>query len=94
MAGKGRVEAALDQELRADGGGVSVGERAMLRAQARAVDVAERLADPDLVSGATHGYLEVRRAVGLTGRELVDVDPFEQLLSELAQPRVGDPTPP
>lgn len=93
MAGKGRVERALDAELLGREG-VSVGERAMLHTQARAVDVAERARDPYQVTTATHGYVEVRRAVGLTGREVVDVDPFEQLLSELARPRVGDPQEP
>ena len=73
---------------------LTVGERAMLRAQARAVDVAEAVPDPVAVTTATHGYLEVRKAVGITGRTVVVSDPFEQLLSELAQPRVGDPAQP
>jgi hypothetical protein len=86
---KGRVERALDVEL----GGhdeVAGGERAMLRAQARAVDVAEAAADPDQVTTATHGYLELRRAVGLTGRVVTGADPFEQLLAELSVPRLGN----
>jgi hypothetical protein len=90
---KGRVEAALDRELR-DHPEVTGGERAMLRAQARAVDVAEGLQNPDLVSGATHGYLEVRKAVGITGGPVTANDPFDQLLRELAQPRMGDPAQP
>jgi len=88
----GRVERALDVELRtAD---IEAGDRAMLRAQARAVDVAEAMRAPDEVTRATHGYLELRQAVGLTGRVEVAGDTFDQLLHELAQPRVGDPAQP
>jgi hypothetical protein len=86
-AHKGRVERALDREL-GDHDEVTVGERAMVRAQARAVDVAESLRDPDLVTTATHGYLEVRRGVGLTGGANA-TDPFDQLLRELSTPRMG-----
>lgn len=93
MARRGRVEQALDAEIR-DHDELTVGERAMLRAQARAVDVAEAAADPLAVTTATHGYLEVRKAVAITGRAVVAGDPFEQLLQELAQPRVGDPAQP
>jgi hypothetical protein len=89
----GRVEHALNDEL-GDRTDVTVGERAMLRAQARAVDVGEALADPDLVSKATHGYLEVRTAVGLTGRAPAVDDTFGLLLRELSEPRVGDPAQP
>jgi hypothetical protein len=85
-----RVERALDVDLAAGDVTTTAGERAMLRAQARAVDVAERNADPDQVTTATHGYLELRRAVGLTGAELESVDTFEQLLAELSAPRMGD----
>jgi len=49
---------------------------------------------PDEVTRATHGYLELRTAVGLTGRVESSGDTFEQLLRELAQPRVGDPAEP
>jgi hypothetical protein len=87
---RGRVEDALDREL-SDHPEVSIGERAMLRAQARAVDVAEANRDSDAVTTASRGYLDVRRAVGLTGANAAVADPFDALLQELSHPRVGNP---
>lgn len=90
---RARVEEALDRELR-DHPEVGAGDRAMLRAQARAVDIAEAAADVEAITDATHGYLRIRIAVGLTGGVSAAVDPFDQLLRELSQPRVGDPSEP
>jgi hypothetical protein len=84
----GRVEAGLEVELleRSD---IKRGERASLRAQARAVDVAEASRDPDVVTRANDGYLRLRVAAGLTAGGAKPVDAFDALLAELAGPTAG-----
>jgi hypothetical protein len=92
---RGRAEAALEQELieRRDIGST---ERAALRVQAHALDLAEALADPDVVSRASDCYLHLRAAAGLTSGGSKPVDAFDALLAELARPGAGasNPTPP
>ena len=81
----GRVEAGLDADLleRPD---IKKGERAALRAQAHAVDLAEAARDPDLVTRANDGYLRVRISAGLTSGGAKPVDAFDELLAQLAAP--------
>lgn len=89
---KGRVEAALDNELRDSSvaGQIGAAERAALREQARAVDVAAALADPHLVTEANRGYLELRTAAGLSAAVAAKpADAFEALLADLARPAAG-----
>jgi hypothetical protein len=62
---RGRVERAVNAELGAEPDLLEGPERAMLRAQARAVDLAEQAGDPALVTTANRGLLEMRRALGL-----------------------------
>jgi len=85
----GRVEAGLEADLleRAD---IKRGERAALRAGARAVDVAEAQPDPDLVVRANDGYLRLRVAAGLTAGGAKPVDAFDQLLADLGRAGAGD----
>jgi len=91
--GKRRVEAGLDRELatRAD---IGDAERAALRAQAHAVDLAEAAADPDRLSRANAVYLQLRTAAGIvTAPAAVASDPFDVFLRDLARPEpaAGDP---
>ena len=87
---KGRVESALDQELVAPGCVIGKAERAALRAQARAVDVAERQADPVAVSNASRVYLDLRTAARLTAATAAEpVDAFDALLAQLGRPTAG-----
>jgi len=85
----GRIEAGLNHDLleRRD---LPHAERAALRAQARAVDLAEAARDADQVSRANAVYLDLRTAAGLSSGGVQPVDAFEQLLAELAQPTAGD----
>ena len=82
---KGRVETGLDADLleRSD---IKKSERAALRAGARAVDIAEAMSDPDLVTKANDGYLRLRIAAGLTAGGAKPVDAFDDLMARLAQP--------
>jgi hypothetical protein len=82
------VEAALEQEL-IDRHDIRPAERAHLRAQARAVDLAEAMADPEIVTHAGDGYLRLRVAAGLTAGGAKPVDAFDALLAELAGPTAG-----
>lgn len=89
---KGRVESALDNELRTPAVADQIGgsERAALRSQARAVDIAEALADPHLLTEANRGYLELRTAAGLSAAVAAKPsDAFADLLAELARPGAG-----
>jgi hypothetical protein len=93
----GRVERALDRELRTDGGTTFEGERAALRALARAIDRAERDGDVIGVTRACRVYFESRRAVGLAagetrgrGRPSAAVD-WDRWLTEQSAPAMGDP---
>jgi hypothetical protein len=91
MTKKGRVERALDRDLA--GSDLAAGARAHLRAQARAIDVAEAAADVELISKAAHTYLEVRQAYGLAGiQDHHDTtDPFTAFVAGLSIPSLGDP---
>jgi len=86
---RGRVETALEGELleRRD---IGKTERAALRAQARAVDVAEASRDPDVVTRANDGYLRLRVAAGLTSGGSKPVDAFDALLADIARAGAGD----
>jgi hypothetical protein len=89
----GRVESGLDRELVERGRDtVRPAARAALRAQARAIDVAEAKADPDAVSTANRVYLEMRHAEGL-GPPIAESegDVFERLLADLGRP-TADPS--
>ena len=85
---RGRVEVALDRDL-GDRPDIAPGERAALRSQARAIDVAERAADPHMVSEANHVYLDLRKAAGLTAGGAPVADTFAELLADLAKPTAG-----
>jgi len=87
----GRVEAALNNELVSLGRDqIGAAERAALRAQARAVDVAELEADPHLVTEANRGYLELRTAAGLSAAVAAKpADTFESFLASLGGPGAG-----
>jgi hypothetical protein len=89
----GRVEAGLEVDLleRAD---IKRGERAALRVQARAVDRAEALGDPDVVTRANDGYLRLRQAAGLTLGGAKPVDAFDELLADLGRASAGAGNPP
>jgi hypothetical protein len=84
-----RVEAGLNRELveRSD---IGPAERAALRSQARAVDVAEAAKDARLVTEANRVYLDLRRASGLTAGSKPGTDSFAELLAELGRPSSGD----
>ena len=84
----GRVEVALERDL-ATHSQIGPAERAALRSQARAIDVAEAAADPYLVTTSNHAYLELRKAAGLTLAGVKAADPFDDLLAELARPGAG-----
>ena len=65
-------------------------ERAALRVQARAVDVAEAMAEPHLVTEANRGYLELRTAAGLSAAVAAKpADSFEAFLAGLGGPGAG-----
>jgi hypothetical protein len=86
---RGRVEAGLDREL-AGRPEIGAAERAALRSQARAVDVAELARDPDAVSRGNAVYLDLRRAAGLTGGPIArTVDAFDVWLADITRPGAG-----
>jgi hypothetical protein len=64
-------------------------ERTALRVQAHAVDLAERMADPAKITTASLGFLELRKAAGLTAGGSKPVDAFDELLVELSRPGAG-----
>jgi hypothetical protein len=88
---RGRVEQALENELRTIKRDViGAAERAALRSQARAVDVAEAELDAHLVTEANRGYLELRTAAGLSAAVAAKpTDTFESFLAELSRPGAG-----
>jgi hypothetical protein len=61
-------------------------ERAALRSQARAVDLAEQMADHDGISRANAVYLDLRKAAGLSSDGSKPVDTIDALLAELLKP--------
>jgi hypothetical protein len=88
-AKRGRVEAGLDREL-ATRHDIGPAERGALRAQARAVDMAEAAAEPDSVSKSNAVYLDLRTAAGLSAAGAKPADDFEQLLARAMRPTAGD----
>jgi hypothetical protein len=87
-AGVGRVESGLGHEL-ADRPDIGAAERVALRSQARAVDVAEALRNPTLVSEANRVYLDLRTAAGLVAGPAPQSDTFAELVAELSRPGAG-----
>jgi hypothetical protein len=79
------VELGLSKDLQ-DRPDIGSAERVALRAQARALDVAEQLRDPDLVSRASDVYLRVRQAAGLCAGAAPVVDSFSELMGQLGMP--------
>ena len=73
---------------------IKKGERAALRASARAVDLGEAVADPDLITRANDGYLRLRISAGLTSGGAKPADAFDELLAQLAAPGASDPAQP
>ena len=86
---KGRVEAGLERDL-IEHREIGPSERAALRSQAHAIDVAEGQRDPDAVSRANAVYLELRRQAGLTGAAPA-ADSFALLMEELGRPTTTAP---
>jgi len=82
---KGRVETGLAHEL-ATRHDIGSAERAALRAQARAVDVAEQDRDVEAVSKANAVYLDLRQAAGLSSGNNKPIDAVDELLAELLKP--------
>jgi hypothetical protein len=78
----------LNHDL-ADRRDIRPAERAALRAQARAVDLAEHGRDADAVSRASSVYLDLRTAAGLSSNGAKPVDAFDALLAELTRPGAG-----
>lgn len=78
----GRCETALERSLheRPD---IGKAARGALRVQAHAVDLAEQARDPELITTANGGYLDLLKANGLTSEGAAPVDAFAQLLAEL-----------
>jgi hypothetical protein len=64
-------------------------ERAALRVQAHAVDLAEASGQPELITTANDGYLRLRSAAGLTSGGTRPVDAFDDLLARISQPAAG-----
>jgi hypothetical protein len=89
----GRAEASLERELleRRD---IGPAMRGQLRAQARAVDLAEARADPETVSTANRVYLDSLNTAGLTPQGARPVDAVDAFLAGLARPAPGPGDPP
>ena len=84
----GRVETGLNADL-STRNDIPKSERAALRAQARAVDVAEGAHDVDQTTRANAVYLQLRSAAGLSSGGAQPVDTFAELLAELSRPSPG-----
>jgi hypothetical protein len=82
------VEVGLEKDLleRRD---IGPAQRAALRAQAHAVDLAEAARDPDLLSTAGRVYLDLLTAAGLSAGGTKPVDAFDALLAELGRAGAG-----
>lgn len=78
----------MDNELRTRQD-IGQAERAALRAQARAVDGAERVGDPEATSKASAVYLDLRTAAGLSAQGAKPADDFEHLLARAMRPTPG-----
>jgi hypothetical protein len=87
----GRAEASLEREL-LDRRDIGPAMRGQLRAQSRAVDVAEARNDPDGVSTANRVYLDSLNTAGLTPQGAKPVDAVDAFLAGLmrASPGAGD----
>jgi hypothetical protein len=87
----GRVEVALDRELKTDDS-VGPAERAALRVCARALDHAEHGDDGYLVAQLSRTYLDLRIAAGLSRNSPAKAtsDPYDVLAAALAAPVLGD----
>jgi hypothetical protein len=83
-----RVERALERDL-SDRPDIGAGERAALRAQAHAVDIAEAARDAELITVANRGYLELRQAAGLVAGQAKAPDTLEQLFAQLGPTGAG-----
>jgi hypothetical protein len=81
----GRVETALNHELRAETA-VPIGGRAHLRATAELVDLAVGKADLDAGAKCVRAYLEIRQAYGLAGNVAEPLDPFAAFVAGLSAP--------
>ena len=81
----GRAEAALNADLvtRHD---IRSAERAALRVQAHALDMAEASGDPDVVARVNDTYLKLREAAGLSSGGAKPADAFDEILRALASP--------
>jgi hypothetical protein len=82
---KGRVERALDRNL-AVIHELTAAQRAALRAQAHAVDIAEASRDSDAVSRANAVYLPALQAAGLSSNAASSGDIWDQLLADITRP--------
>jgi hypothetical protein len=71
---------------------VGIGDRAVARAAAHAVDLGEAAADAYQITQANLGYLRVRQELGLIVRDVGPADPFEQLMRDISAARVRNPT--
>ena len=63
--------------------------RSLLRAQARAVDVAEAASDPEAVTHASAVYLTCLESAGLTPTPEITTDVWAELVAELGRPTSG-----
>lgn len=84
----GRVEGALGRDL-ANHAEIGEAERAALRSQARAVDVAEARRDSDAVSRANAVYLQLRIAAGLNAAGEKQGDAWDAVLAAAMRPTPG-----
>jgi hypothetical protein len=82
---RGRVETALEKEL-PDRPDIAASERGALRAQARAVDGAERVGDYLGVTAANRVYLDLRQAAGLCAGAGPVADSFGELMAQFGLP--------
>jgi hypothetical protein len=91
----GRTEQALNKELR-ERDDIDHAERAMLRAQARAVDIATAAGDPYAISQANRVLAILYQSAGLSLAGAPATDTFAELLAEMAKPsgNVGHTTQP
>ena len=87
------MERALDTEIRGETT-LPAGARALLRAAASFVDVAERAGDVDAGAKSVRAYLELRQACGLTGTMREALDPFAAFVAGMSTASMGHPPEP
>jgi hypothetical protein len=85
LGDKGRVEQGLNREL-LDRPDIGTSARSALRAQARAIDIAETARDVELVTRGNAVYLELLKANGLVIGGPPVADAFTEFLAELSKP--------